>query len=87
VPTFSGGTSALDTLSASTGGWSMAGLTFTYQWYANGDPIDGATSSTLTIPSGTEAGTALTVQVTASRHGYGSTTVTSGSVVATDSGF
>lgn len=64
------------TVTASTGTWSPTPDSFTYQWKRNGSAITGATAKTYTIAE-TDAGTSLTVAVTAAKAGYVSATKTS----------
>ncbi len=72
-------------LSASTGTWSTNGLTYGYQWLADGRPIAGATSSTF-VAGAAEHQRRLTVQVTARRTGYTTTTSTSAPTAAVTAG-
>jgi hypothetical protein len=65
------------TVTASTGTWSPAPDSFTYQWQRNGTAITGATGKTYTL-SASDAGVDLTVTVTAVKAGYVSSTKTSG---------
>ena len=62
-------------LAADRGSWSPTG-TFSYQWYAAGDPIDGATAPSFT-PTARQLGHGLTVRVTLSAPGYRTMRVTS----------
>jgi hypothetical protein len=55
-------------LAASRGDWSPRG-TFSYQWYAGGDPIDGADSPSFT-PTADQLGRGLKVRVALSAPGY-----------------
>lgn len=64
------------TVTASTGTWSPAPDSFTYQWQRNGSAITGATAKTYAI-SNTDAGADLTVTVTAVKAGYVSVSKTS----------
>ncbi len=76
TPTISGTTVYGHTLYGSTGSWQTTGVTFTYQWYADGNPIAGATKSTYAIGA-TVIGTHITLAATGSKTGY--TTVTESS--------
>jgi hypothetical protein len=64
------------TLKAVVGDWSPGGITFTYQWYANGTAISTATKSTLTLKSA-QLGKSITVKVTGKKSGYTTVTRTS----------
>ncbi|MEN1973683.1 hypothetical protein [Cellulomonas olei] len=63
-------------LTAKPGGWSVAGLAYTYQWLRGTAAISGATTSTYTVTTA-DAGQKLSVRVTASRSGYQSAQATS----------
>lgn len=78
-PTFSGTARVDQVVRATSGTWNVPGTTFRYQWMADGKPIPGATSPTLTVP-GSAAGKKLTVAVSASRAAYSTTTVSSAAV-------
>jgi hypothetical protein len=75
VPTISGTVKVGTVLTANTGTWSPAPA-FTYQWYADGVAISGATKSTFT-PTKTQLGKKITVKVTGSKTGYSATGKTS----------
>ena len=62
-------------LTAHPGTWT-AGTTLSYQWYAAGKPIKGATTSTFKLTS-SQAGKAITVKVTGKKAGYTTVTKTS----------
>ena len=79
-PTISGNPFPLSTVSATTGVWRSSGLTFTYQWELNGTAIDGATSSSYTLPADASPGDLISVQVSASSYGTYSTTASALSV-------
>ncbi|MCF3123786.1 Tat pathway signal protein [Streptomyces arenae] len=63
-------------LKAAKGAWSPAPGSYTYQWYANGTAISGATKSSLT-PKSAQRGKKITVKVTAHRTGHRDGTATS----------
>ncbi|PUA82293.1 reprolysin-like metallopeptidase [Nocardioides currus] len=63
VPTISGQPNRGGTLTANTPGWAPGNVTFTYQWFANGAPIAGATGATLKLGDA-QVGTVITVAVT-----------------------
>lgn len=67
-PTFTGGESVGSVLTASTPAWSPT-ASFSYQWYADGLAISGATRSTYTLATG-DVGKQVRVIVTATRSGY-----------------
>ncbi|MEU1973095.1 carboxypeptidase regulatory-like domain-containing protein [Microbacterium sp. NPDC019599] len=69
LPTISGTPAVGSTLTASPNTWSK-GTTFTYQWYANGAAVPGATSPTLRVAPD-HVGRSLTVKVTGTQSGYG----------------
>ncbi|MFI2707625.1 CHAP domain-containing protein, partial [Nocardioides sp. CER28] len=71
-------------LRATTGTWTPAG-TYTYQWYAAGHTIVGATASTFT-PGAGELGKAIQVRVTAARASYVSGGSSSAATAATAPG-
>ena len=64
------------TLHASSGSWSLDGVTVSYQWYAGATPIKGATEASYQ-PTADEAGQPIHVVVTASAAGYTSESSTS----------
>ncbi|MFV0457995.1 MAG: hypothetical protein ACK5MT_04370 [Actinomycetales bacterium] len=72
----SGSTGVGSTLSADTGTWGPAPVTFAYQWLRGGSAISGATQATYTTNSA-DLGAMLSVRVTGSKSGYTTATVTS----------
>lgn len=60
-------------LSASNGTWSRTELAFAHQWLVDGVPVGGATSTTF-IPRSADLGRTVSVDVTARRTGYATTT-------------
>ncbi|GAA5038466.1 carboxypeptidase-like regulatory domain-containing protein [Microbacterium fluvii] len=75
TPTISGTIAYGSTLTAKPGSWT-SGTTFTYQWYASGKAISGATKSTFTLASAQKAKT-ITVKVTGKKSGYTTVSKTS----------
>jgi hypothetical protein len=69
VPTISGPPIAGQTLTAAPGAWTPVPDTTTWQWYANGVSIAGATASTLTLTVD-HVGKAITVEATGAKTGY-----------------
>jgi surface antigen len=68
-PSISGRPTVGTRLSAHPGSWSTTGLSYAYQWYADGTAVSGATGSTY-VPVAANHMQHLTVRVTASRRGY-----------------
>ncbi|MGL4255331.1 MAG: hypothetical protein ACRCSL_03290, partial [Microbacterium sp.] len=68
VPRIAGPPKVGSLLSVRTGEWTE-GTLFTYQWFAAGEPIDGATSATY-VPTAEQITQRLTVAVTGSLDGY-----------------
>ncbi len=68
VPTISGNAKIAWNLTAKTGTWT-SGTAFTYQWYAGGVAVDGATEEVFFVTVA-EAGKQITVKVTGSLAGY-----------------
>lgn len=75
TPTIRGAARVGTPLTAVPGTWT-SGTTLTYQWFANGAKIRGATSASFT-PTTAQRGAKLTVAVTGTKAGYTSRTVTS----------
>ncbi|WLQ49051.1 hypothetical protein P8A21_16795 [Streptomyces poriferorum] len=69
APTLSGTAKVGRTLKAARGTWSPAPTSYTYQWYANGKAIKGATKSSLLLKTAVR-GKKITVKVTARRTGH-----------------
>jgi len=78
APTITGTLKVGRTLGASLGTWSPTPTTLTYQWYANGKAIAGATQRTHVVTAA-NVGTRLAVKVTAAAAGYTTTSRTSAS--------
>jgi surface antigen len=79
-PTISGYPAVDSTLTASPGEWTMTPTGPGYQWLADGQPIEGATTATLT-PGPELVGKGLSVTVTVSRDGYIDASATSAPTV------
>lgn len=63
-------------LTAKPGSWSpKSGTTFSYGWYAAGQPIEGATDLTFTLTE-EHLGKKITFKVTATKPGYKTVTKT-----------
>ncbi len=77
-PTISPTAKVGTTLYAKSGEWT-SGTTFTYEWFANGAPISGATAFTF-VPTSTHRGKQLTVTITGKRAGYNTESRTSPAV-------
>lgn len=76
LPSVVGNAKVGSPLTATIGAWSVAGTTFSYQWYADGVAVPQATGSTLT-PARDQVGKRLTVRVTASLLGFSAATAES----------
>ena len=77
-PTLGGTPTVGVPLSPSAGKWSATGVTYAYQWTADGTTISGATAKTFT-PTPAVVNKKLAITVTASRTGYTSGQATSAS--------
>ncbi|XHM91954.1 hypothetical protein AB0761_16665 [Peterkaempfera sp. SMS 1(5)a] len=73
APTITGTVKVGHRLTAYRGSWTPAPTSYSYQWYANGVAIKGASRSTLVLTSG-QRGKKITVKVTARRTGHTSGT-------------
>lgn len=69
LPVISGTAKVGRTLKTSNGTWSPAATSYTYQWYANGKAISGATKSSLVLKTA-QKGKKITVKVVARRTGH-----------------
>lgn len=85
VPSITGTVAVGSTVKATTGAWSPAATSYTYQWSANGTAIKGATGASLTVPASV-AGKRLTVKVTAIRAGNDNGTAVSAATSAVAKG-
>jgi hypothetical protein len=86
LPAISGPAQVGQTLSATTGTWSNAPTSYTYQWRGNGTPIGGAVASTY-IPVAGDIGNVITVAVTASNSdGPGSAAISAATVAVVAAG-
>ena len=81
LPAVTGSPKVGTRLTASPGAWSVSGATYSYQWLANGAPVSGATSSTLT-PTQALKGKQLSVKVTVAMRGYATTYAISAATAA-----
>jgi hypothetical protein len=79
-PRVTGTTRVGSTVRASVGRWSPT-ASLSYRWYADGQPISGATKSSYTL-KGAEYGKRITVSVRSYRSGYGTVTRRSASTRA-----
>jgi subtilisin family serine protease len=84
VPQISGTVRVGSTLRALAGSWT-SGTGFSYQWYADGTAISGATGFSFT-PAAAQRGKRLTVRLVGSRAGYGGASRTSAASAAVASG-
>ncbi|WP_275007016.1 S8 family serine peptidase [Promicromonospora iranensis] len=84
VPTISGKVRVGSTLRALAGSWT-SGTGFSYQWYANGTAVRGATGFSFT-PTSAQRGKRLTVRIVGTRAGYTTVSRTSGASAAVASG-
>jgi surface antigen len=84
-PTITGEAQVGVELTAAAGTWTPTGSTFAFQWYAGGQPIDGATRRTFT-PKPEQEGKRLRVVVTATKTGGLTGTATSAPTEATAPG-
>lgn len=78
APTISGIVRVGSKVTARPGTWT-SGTTFSYRWYASGQPISGATSVSYT-PTASVKGKTLKVRVTGTKSGYATTSRTSAGV-------
>ncbi|WP_020017785.1 hypothetical protein [Promicromonospora sukumoe] len=76
TPTIVGAVQVGKTAKAHAGAWT-SGTTFTYQWFADGEPISGATGFAFT-PTVAQHAKRLTVRLDGSREGYAPVSRTSG---------
>jgi hypothetical protein len=81
LPVITGTAQVGVTLSGSNGTWTNAPTGYTYQWFANGVAIGGATSNTFLLTA-TQLGTVITFTVTASNAGGSGTPATSAATSA-----
>ncbi|MBM7520090.1 ExeM/NucH family extracellular endonuclease [Nocardioides nitrophenolicus] len=79
APSVSGVARVGQTLTANAGTWNPQPDSVTYQWYADGAPIAGATARTLLL-TGSQVGARIAVGVTAHAAGHLDATVTSAQV-------
>ena len=75
-PAVSGSTQVGAKLTAMPGTWSVAGLTYEYEWLRSGVPVAGATSASYTLTSA-DLGARLAVRVVATKQGHATGEATS----------
>jgi surface antigen len=75
-PTLTGTAKIGQRLTATTGTWSRADVSFTYQWFSGANSIAGATAATY-VAQAADVGQPITVRVTAGRTGYTSASASS----------
>ncbi|WP_169310129.1 hypothetical protein [Sanguibacter keddieii] len=80
TPKISGTARTGSTLTATAGTWSPS-ATLSYQWLAGGTPVTGARSTTF-VPTTSQVGKKITVQVTARKDGWTTTSRTSAATAA-----
>lgn len=68
-PTATGMPRVGETLTASTGTWSPAGATYSYQWLADDVPVEGSTASTFE-PGPAQVRARIRIEITASKPAY-----------------
>ncbi|MEV8267426.1 S8 family serine peptidase [Microbacterium sp. NPDC076911] len=68
APKITGSAKVGKTLKADPGKWTPSGVSVAYQWLRDGEPIDGATTPRYEVTSA-DAGSALSIQVTATQSG------------------
>ncbi|MBK7820135.1 MAG: hypothetical protein IPJ61_03425 [Tessaracoccus sp.] len=76
MPVITGAATVGKKLTAAPGTWKPATTKLTYQWYADGAKIGGATASTLMLKKA-QKGKKITVKVTGKAGGYTTVTKTS----------
>lgn len=76
APTVTGTPKVGQTLTAKTGTWTPTGVTFTYEWLADGEAIAGATATTYKPVAG-DLGKKISVAVTGAKAGHDSASKTS----------
>ncbi|WP_050721680.1 endonuclease/exonuclease/phosphatase family protein [Microbacterium sp. GCS4] len=84
TPSVTGTAEVGATVTANPGAWTE-GTAFAFQWLIDGEPVEGATSSTFTIPANTEA-QRLSVRVRGSLDGYAPAEATSAPVTVAAAG-
>lgn len=80
LPEISGVAAAEEVLQLSRGVWSLEGLSYSYQWLRDGNPIPGATNLSYQVQVG-DIGREISAVVTAAREGYEDGEATAAGVV------
>jgi hypothetical protein len=81
TPSISGTAKVGEVLTAAPGSWTPDGISFTYQWLADGTAIAGATGPSLSLTAA-QLGRAISVSVTGSKTGYTAVTNASAATAA-----
>ena len=85
LPQVSGAARVGSRLAATAGSWNAANATYTYQWLADGAPIQGATGATTSLTQAV-TGKRISVRVTASADGYPTASAVSAATAAVEPG-
>jgi hypothetical protein len=85
LPTITGGAVVGSTLNVSNGGWDGSSISYTYQWYRDGNQIPGATTNVYTTVDD-DIRKKITCKVTASNSDNDGITVSSDAITVTKAG-
>ena len=80
-PTITGEVRIDAVLTAAPGSWTPAPSALSYQWWADGQPVEGATAATF-VPTAAQVGKPLSVQVSATKAGYAAVSSASANTAA-----